>query len=132
MKRSNRRGFTRLELGLVLGLVVLLAGGTTLVVQPRLDADETDAAVKDAQRIRDAAVAWRRDNPEQGCPTLSQLQHERRLSSQAHTEDPWGQRFRVDCAGDEIRVISPGRDGKAGTADDVLVPRSASEAFTRS
>lgn len=39
------------------------------------------------------------------------------------SDDPWGGRYRVSCSSDGIVVVSPGRDQKPGTADDVRVPR---------
>jgi len=108
-----------------LGVAVigLIAGGALAVMKPEGRAREVDSAVKTAQRIREAGLSWRTENSN-GCPTLSQLKHERKLASDATTDDPWGQRYRVDCRDDDIVVISPGRDGKLGTDDDVRVPRS--------
>jgi general secretion pathway protein G len=121
--RRNRRGVTWVELVLALGVAGAVVGGIVVYQQPKSGARDVDVAVKDAQRIHDAVVDWRADNPS-GCPTLSRLQQDRKLALDARTDDPWGQRFRVDCSGDTIRVISPGRDGKANTRDDVSVPRS--------
>jgi hypothetical protein len=122
-QRFRRRGVTWLELLLGLGAVAVVGGGVSLFFGHESHAGEVDLAVRDAQTIHDAVLDWRADNP-QGCPTLSQLKQEKRLTSQAPTSDPWGQRYRVDCSGDSIVVVSPGRDGRAGTSDDVRVPRS--------
>ncbi len=121
--RPTKRRFTWLELGLGAGIALVLVTGGAFLFGSGAKADEADLAVRDAQRIREAAVEWREVNP-RGCPTLTQLQHERKLSSEARTDDPWGGRFRVACSADGIVVVSPGRDQKPGTADDVLVPRS--------
>jgi general secretion pathway protein G len=114
---------TWIEAALGVAVLGLIVGGVVAVMKPEGRAQEVDVAVKSAQRIREAGLSWRNDNSS-GCPTLSQLQHEHKLSSDARTDDPWGQRYRVDCRNDDIVVVSPGRDGKLGTDDDVRVPRS--------
>lgn len=121
--RPVRRRFTWLELALGAGIAAVLVTGGAFFFRPGAKVDEADLAVRDARRIREAAVEWREGNP-RGCPTLTQLQHERKLSSQARTDDPWGSRYRVACTESGIVVLSPGRDQKPGTADDVSVPRS--------
>ena len=121
--RRVQRGVTWIEVAIGVAVVGALGAGIFAVVQPEGRAREVDDAVKSAQRIREAGLSWRNDNSS-GCPTLSQLQHEHKLSSDARTDDPWGQRYRVDCRNDDIVVVSPGRDGKLGTDDDVRVPRS--------
>lgn len=120
--RPVRRRLTWLELALGAGIgAVALVGGVFMLSKPDRLGDG-DLAIRDAQRIREAAVEWREENP-RGCPTLTQLKHERKLSSEARTDDPWGGRFRVSCSSDGIVVVSPGRDQTPGTADDVRVPR---------
>lgn len=119
----QRRKVTWVELGVGVGLLALAAGAGTLLFGSKVHASESDTAFRDAQRIREAVVEWRAENP-QGCPTLSQLKHERRLDTEVRTDDPWGQRYRVECVDSQISVVSPGRDGRTGTSDDVRVPRN--------
>ena len=115
---------TRFELGISVGLFLLVAAGITVVVKPTFDAERDDTAERDAERIRSAARNWQRDNTARsGCPTVSQLIHERHLDREVHTADPWGERFRVRCVADDVVVNSAGRDGRLGTGDDVRVPR---------
>jgi len=121
--RPSRRRFTWLELALGAGIALVLLTAAAALFAPRAAVDEADLALRDGQRILEAAVEWREQNPK-GCPTPSQLKHEHRLASDARTDDPWGGRYRVACSGDQIKVFSPGRDRKAGTPDDVTVPKS--------
>ena len=107
-------------------LASVLALGGLLIVKPRMAAATTDEAVEDAGRIKRAVEAWQQDNGE-GCPTISQLIHEKRLDDSARTDDPWGERYRVRCSGSEITVFSPGEDGKVNTDDDIRVSLSASK-----
>jgi hypothetical protein len=115
---------TRFELTASAALFLLVAGGITVVVKPTFDAERDDTAERDAGRIRSAARSWQRNNSEsEGCPTVTQLIHEKHLDHQTRTYDPWGERFRVRCLADDIVVSSAGRDGKLNTGDDVRVPR---------
>ena len=125
INRRYQRGVTRFELTAVtaIGVAVTLAGA--LIIQPRMAAAEADEAVKDAGRIRVAVQEWRRENGSKGCPTLSQLLHEKQLSEKTRTDDPWGERYRVRCTDDEVTVVSPGQDGRPNTSDDIRVPRSS-------
>lgn len=116
------RGITVMELALGLSLCAVAAGAVALFALPGAAADDTDAAIRDAQRIREAAVEWRQEHPS-GCPTITQLKYERALPDDARDDDPWGSRYRLSCGGDEIEVLSPGRDRSLGTKDDIVVPR---------
>ncbi len=121
--RRARRGVTLVEVGAVAALVALVAGGATLWLKPKLDAKRTNLAEKSAEVIRDAAVQWQNDNGS-GCPTISQLELDKALPRNASAADPWGNRFRVSCDDSSVTVLSAGRDGRLGTADDVRVPHS--------
>jgi general secretion pathway protein G len=123
--RRLRRGMTVVELAAGLALVAVVLGGSLLFLRPGLQADKTDAAVRDAMRIREAALDWKQANAE-GCPTLSQLQHEKHLTDETRTDDPWGQRFKLECSDEDVVVRSEGRDGRPGTEDDIRVPHSRS------
>jgi hypothetical protein len=118
-----RRGVTFLELGLVGAAVVVALGGAFLIFAPVASASAGDSAIKNAQTIHAAAETWREETPK-GCPTITQLVHEHKLASDAETDDPWGERYRIECDGDSMRVTSPGADGRRGTGDDIRVPRS--------
>jgi general secretion pathway protein G len=112
-----------MELVAGLALAAVLLGGVLLLVRPGIEADKADAGMRDAMRIREAALDWKQENPS-GCPTLSQLRHEKHLAAEARTDDPWGQRFRLECTGEDVVIRSEGRDGKPGTEDDIRVPYS--------
>jgi general secretion pathway protein G len=123
--RSGQRGVTRLELAIVATLVSLVGVGIWAVIEPTAEAERTEEALRDAERIRIAAQRWQRTNAEQkGCPTISQLVHEEQLDPKVRTDDPWGERFRVYCRGTDVVVSSAGRDGQSNTDDDVRAPRS--------
>ncbi len=122
--RAEQRGITKVELtlgGAVLGVVVM---GASWLLSFDKETVQVDRAVANAQTVFDAAASWQGANSESGgCPTLSQLQHERYLDDQDAMEDPWGSRLRIQCDEDSLTVVSAGPDGSLGTSDDVRVPR---------
>jgi hypothetical protein len=124
--RLSRRGVTVFELAASLSLVAVLVGGVVMLVRPGLEADKADAAMRDAIEIREAVLEWKDQEATQGCPTISQLMHDKKLDDSARTDDPWGGRFRIECTSDDISVSSAGRDGQLGTDDDIRVPHSRS------
>lgn len=121
--RRTCRGVTLVEVGAVAALVALVAGGATLWLKPKLDSERMNSAEKSAQVIHDAVVQWQDDNGT-GCPTISQLQLDKALPSDAKASDPWGNRYRVSCDDSNVTVHSAGHDGQLGTSDDVSVPQS--------
>lgn len=75
-----------------------------------------------AREIRNAVQRFRAVNGE-ACPTIDELVVVREIDSASKTDDPWGRDYRIVCTDDEVTVISAGKDGAFGNADDVIVPR---------
>lgn len=122
--RGRSRGVTRLEVALVaVGLLAVVGGGAALLGGQDAELAALDAN-RSAERIWEAATAWRSENGAIGCPTVSQLLHDHALDVGVDGQDPWGERFRVVCTGGKLSVCSPGPDRKLGTGDDVSAPRS--------
>ena len=121
--RRRLRGVTAFELGLGVAAIATLGLVGAYVLRPALETDPKNVAERDAAVIQKAAVHWRQENP-MGCPTLSVLLHEHQLARGASMDDPWGSRFRVRCDERRTSVVSPGRDRRPGTDDDVSYPQS--------
>lgn len=115
-----------MELGAALAAIALFGAGASWLVSSSQARHDSDAAVVHAQQLLKAAETWRDTSGSSGCPTVSQLRHERFLTSDAEVDDPWGNRYRIQCADDSLEVRSVGKDGVAGTADDVQVPEARS------
>lgn len=80
-----------------------------------------DQARTDARALRSAAISYRADHPD--CPTLATLLEANEISRGSKLTDPWDRPYRIECDGEDgIRVLSSGRDGYLGTADDVVIP----------
>jgi general secretion pathway protein G len=123
-ERAVRSGVTRVEVGAFAVVVLVVLASAAVFLMPR-EADAADQAERDAKRIQRVAADYRRETGS-GCPTLTELERERRLPGDVRTDDPWGERFRVVCSGEQVSVTSPGRDGKPNTVDDIRVPAEAS------
>jgi type II secretory pathway pseudopilin PulG len=122
--KRRQRGVTPVELAIsVTGIALLAVGGGFFFSSTRAQAD-SDQAVTSAQRVLSAAEDWQGTEGARGCPTLSQLQHERFLPQEATVEDPWGNRFKIQCSAQDVQVRSAGPDGKTNTEDDVRVPNA--------
>lgn len=126
---SSRRARTFTSAGIVSrGAVLLgaalaaLAAVTAVVVAQAGSGDEKVVAVDSGRHVIAAAEGWLSENAS-GCPTITQLVDDGRLESDARTDDPWGNRFRIVCEGAHARVRSAGPDRRAGTPDDLAISR---------
>jgi general secretion pathway protein G len=120
-RRSRPAGVTRLEVlfgALGLGVLALAA---SLLVGWQGEGARAKNVEDDGRRILSAAEEWQKENGELGCPSLSQLVEDSLLDRGSRTDDPWGNRFRIECDGDSIVVRSWGEDRRARTDDDVEI-----------
>jgi general secretion pathway protein G len=108
------------EVLIVVTIMSLLAAAVVLVAFPELDKARVRTAKMGAQAVADAADIYRRiDHAEDAtCPTVQDLVAARKLHPRRVT-DPWGSRFAVQCEEEDTHGISPGRDHRLGTRDDV-------------
>lgn len=122
IRHSARRGITLVEVGAVTAALSVVISGAALVAHARSGPSAQARARQDSERIAAAAREWAHDGDGSGCPTISVLERQHRLSSDVRIDDPWGNRYRVLCDGPTLSVTSPGPDGAPGTPDDVIVP----------
>ena len=118
MSSKASRGVTKVELSAGVTLVALAVLGANLFFTSRSQANADAVVVKEARSIAHAAENYRSDNGG-GCPTLSVLKHEG--VSTLPNEDPWGERYLIECDDDEVRVVSSGKDRTMDTSDDISV-----------
>jgi hypothetical protein len=74
-----------------------------------------------AESLRSAAFAYKRDH-DGHVPSVHDLRREGYVERELDGRDPWGERYEVRECGDDILVVSAGRDRKLGTQDDLVVP----------
>jgi len=71
----------------------------------------------------EAYPSWAQAHPDKACP--DRLEDLNEYMTNKDTRDPWGGRYRMLCGSNQpagakgLAVVSPGEDGKEGTADDI-------------
>jgi general secretion pathway protein G len=122
-KRAAARGVTLVEVLIVVAIMALLGGSVGFYALQQYKKAEKATAEEDARNLRKAIELWQVQNSESTCPTIGQLVADKQLNSDSRPTDPWGQEWVFSCADDEIYVQSNGPDRKAGTADDIRIPK---------
>jgi general secretion pathway protein G len=134
MKNRNRRGFTLLEIMLVVGIIAILVGGVAISLQGHTTTAKIAQAEKDMATVGSALATYMLNN--MNYPTTSQGL--KALVEKPGTEpvprrwqpllkkfpnDPWGKPFVYVSPGtknpDSYDIFSAGPDRKEGTDDDV-------------
>ncbi len=116
---KKARGVTLVEVLIVLAIMALIAGSAVFLVFPQLAKAKIDTTVLSAQTIKKAAQLYIEIDGATNCPTVDDLVNAKKLEK-GKTMDSWGSPFKIECKeGDEIRVLSAGKDRKEGTPDDV-------------
>jgi general secretion pathway protein G len=122
--RAAARGVTLVEVLIVVAIMSLIATTVVVAVIPKFRGAQVDIAGQSAREIRNAVTRYRARGTET-CPTVAQLQSEKEIDQASKADDPWGSPFKIECAEDEVYVMSLGPDKKEGTADDISVPKKA-------
>ncbi|HEX2659177.1 MAG TPA: type II secretion system protein GspG [Polyangia bacterium] len=119
--RAAERGFTLLEIMIVLAIMGLIVTGVSIKVFSQLKKAKTQAARIGVKKIGDAAARFMA-GAGAGCPKgLDELIAQGELSK-SDAKDPWGTAYVFRCPGTQdtegVDVISWGPD-KVESADDV-------------
>lgn len=122
-RRAGHAGVTLVEVLIVVAIMALLGGSVGFYALQQYKKAEKATAEEDARNLRKAIELWQVQNSESTCPTIGQLVADKQLNSDSRPTDPWGQEWAFTCADDEIYVQSNGPDRKAGTADDIRIPK---------
>jgi general secretion pathway protein G len=136
--RKTGRGFTLVEMLLVLVILSTLAVTLAVIVWPKVGSDREDgqrrAARTQMEVFRTALAAFEIENGHypQGPNGLLELVQRPRDNPNWHgpyldggfiPKDPWGHDYLYECPGrhnpDGYDIISMGRDGVLGTDDDI-------------
>ena len=126
MQRSRRyraaeKGFTLLEIMVVLAIIGLIVGSVGVMVFNRFKRAQVQTAKTRVTEISNATTQYMLDNSNT-CPRgLDDLVAQKYLKK--GLKDPWGKDFIFRCPGtndpDAADVISAGPDKQEGTADDI-------------
>jgi general secretion pathway protein G len=120
--RRTARGVTLFEVLIVVAIMALIASGVGVAVFKYWIEAQQKTAETSARTLRGAVKAWWVTHDPGTCPRVEQLFTDGALDADSPRRDPWGTEWRIECAGDEVTVISGGRDRKLGTEDDIRVP----------
>jgi len=120
--RVAERGVTLVEVLIVVAIMSLMSAAVVVAVIPKFKDAQVKTADQSAREIRNAVTRFRSRGTDQ-CPTVTQLVSEKEIDSASKLDDPWGSAFKIECAEDEVFVLSLGPDKKENTADDISVPK---------
>jgi len=120
--RAAERGVTLVEVLIVVAIMSMMSAAVVVAVIPKFKDAQVKTADQSAREIRNAVTRFRSRGTDQ-CPTVTQLVSEKEIDSASKVDDPWGSAFKIECAEDEVYVLSLGPDKKENTADDISVPK---------
>jgi general secretion pathway protein G len=120
--RTVERGVTLVEVLIVVAIMSMMAAAVVVAVIPKFKDAQIKNADQNAREIRNAVVRYRARGTD-SCPTVTQLVSEKEIDTASKLDDPWGTAYKIECAEDEVYVLSVGPDKKEGTPDDISVPK---------
>jgi general secretion pathway protein G len=120
--RAIQRGFTLLEIMIVLAIMGLIVTGVSIKVFSQLKKAKVQAARMGVKKVIDASGRFMA-GPGSGCPKgIDELIAQGELSKN-DAKDPWGAPYIFRCPGTQdpegVDVISWGPDKADGTTDDI-------------
>ena|ERR1700761_7001993 len=120
--RRGRRGVTLVEVLIVVAIIALVSSGVALAAFARVPGATEKTAKTSARTVRTAVKLWWAEHGSSACPTYAELVSDRQLDRDNSANDPWGQPWQIECANDDVTIISSGQDRTLGTADDIRIP----------
>ncbi len=121
-RRAIGRGFTLLEIMIVLAIMGLIVTGVSIKVFSQLKKAKVQAARMGVKKVIDASGRFMA-GPGSGCPKgIEELISQGELSKN-DAKDPWGVPYVFRCPGTQdpegVDVVSWGPDKADGTTDDI-------------
>ena len=124
-RRTNgprARGVTLFEVLIVVAIIALISAGVGIAAIKYFGDAQDRNAETNARAIRAAVKTWWIDHDRTECPGVDELIAAGTLDRDTTRRDPWGESWRVECADNDVAVVSLGRDRRLGTADDIRIP----------
>ncbi|MCA9643046.1 MAG: type II secretion system protein [Myxococcales bacterium] len=120
--RCAQRGLTLFEVLITVVIVAMLSAAVAVGVSHYMDSSNKNLTETNGRTLMQMAEGYRVTENSDTCPTVDEMQEQRVISRGSKTTDAWGKPFRIHCEGDEVVVISAGKDKVFGTDDDIKVP----------
>ena len=130
-RRRRSRGYSLLEILVVLAIIALLSSVIGIAVYGHLLKARIEATRQSALKIRQTVVLYRMDRGDD-CPTVDALRKADLIDAASKSNDAWDQPFVVMCGEHgEVHVSSGGPDKRLGTEDDIVAPEPPAQVVTR-
>lgn len=112
------RGMTLIEILVVLAIIGLIMGGVAIMAFNAFDDSKQKAAAKDIANLASSVEMYRLSKNK--CPKSVQDLKAAGVIARV-TKDPWGNDYNFKCPGEHgtVDISSNGKDGEAGTEDDI-------------
>jgi general secretion pathway protein G len=123
LARRAEGGYTLTEIMIALAIVSMMLGGAAVYAFGQFEKARKKETINMMRKIKDGVLQWRMDaTGGEQCPSgLADL-----VTSKVFNKEPkdgWGRQFVFKCPGDHdtdgVDLVSFGKDGKEGTADDI-------------
>ena len=118
--RRRQGGFNLIEIMVVLTIISMLMGAVGFGAFAMLEKARKKETRNIMHSIENALVQWQTESTDSCPPSLNEMVTKKILNKDP--KDGWGRPFTFKCPGEhnnEIDLVSLGKDGKEGTADDI-------------